>query len=97
MLLIPFVENAFKHGVGMIEHPQIDIDLLEHENILIFSVRNRYNPASTETKDKTAGIGLANVKRRLELVYPGRHELQVHNSDTVFTIDLQLKIDNNKQ
>ena len=92
MLLIPFVENAFKHGVGMIEHPQIDIDLLEHENILIFSVRNRYNPASTETKDKTAGIGLANVTRRLNLLYGNGHELKILKENNWFEVSLTIKL-----
>ena len=92
MLLIPFVENAFKHGVGMMEHPQIDIDLLEHENILIFSVRNRYNPASTETKDKTAGIGLANVTRRLNLLYGNGHELKILKENNWFEVSLTIKL-----
>ena len=92
MLLIPFVENAFKHGVGMIEQPQIDVDLFEHENILIFSVRNRYNPASTETKDKTAGIGLANVTRRLNLLYGSGHELKILKENNWFEVTLTIKL-----
>ncbi len=67
--MIPFVENAFKHGVGMIEKPQIDIYLQTKENKLYFTGRNKYNENNPETKDKTSGTGLSNVKCRLNLLY----------------------------
>src|SRR5262245_2403469 len=73
MLLIPFVENAIKHGTGFIENAQIDIDLKAKNNILHFLVRNRYNHSSEEVKDKTSGVGLVNVKRRLNLLYDKNH------------------------
>jgi len=92
MLLIPFVENAFKHGVGMIEDPQIDIRLLAQSNMLTFSVSNRYNPASMETKDKTSGIGLANVRRRLNLLYGNEHELTIVNENKWFEVSLTIKL-----
>ena len=56
MLLIPFVENAFKHGVGLIENPQINIELYTKDNNLYFLIRNKYNSITNETKDKTSGI-----------------------------------------
>jgi len=92
MLLIPFVENAFKHGVGMIEHPQIDVRLLTQANLLTFSVSNRYNPASVETKDKTSGIGLANVTRRLNLLYGDNHELKILKENNWFEVSLTIKL-----
>ena len=58
MLLIPFVENAFKHGIGLIESPQINISLQATGNVLSFSVKNKFNNAVSEIKDKTSGIGL---------------------------------------
>jgi two-component system, LytTR family, sensor kinase len=93
MLLIPFVENAFKHGVGLIEDAQIDIDLKVEKDQLYFSVRNRYNNSNAdEPKDKTSGIGLVNVKRRLNLLYHEHHTLHIDKSDGWFTILLQLKL-----
>jgi two-component system, LytTR family, sensor kinase len=90
MLLIPFVENAFKHGTGMIEQAQIEIELRAKNNILQFSVRNKYNPASEEIKDKTSGIGLTNVKRRLNLLYGGNHSLLITDKESWYIISLQL-------
>lgn len=90
MLLIPFVENAFKHGTGMIEDAQIDIDLKAEKNILQFTVRNKYNPSSEEIKDKTSGIGLNNVKRRLNLLYGKSHSLMITKNDNWFVTSLQI-------
>lgn len=70
MILIPFVENAFKHGVVLINDPEIDIRLVVAGNLLEFSVWNKFNP-EREEKDKSSGIGLNNVRRRLDLLYPG--------------------------
>ncbi|HEY4205712.1 MAG TPA: histidine kinase [Puia sp.] len=92
MLLIPFVENAFKHGVGMIEGPAIDIRLSVSAAVLHFSVRNRYNPSSEEIKDKTSGIGLGNVRRRLGLLYGNQHVLQITRDKGWFIISLELKL-----
>ena len=90
MLLIPFVENAFKHGTGLIEGAMINIELRVADNKLYFSVKNRYNPSSIEVKDKTSGIGLANVKRRLNLLYGNKHSLLIAQKDNWFTVSLQL-------
>ena len=67
MLLIPFVENAFKHGTGMVADMEIQIQLSQKKGEIDFSVRNRFN-AKDKSKDKSSGIGLANVKRRLVLL-----------------------------
>jgi two-component system LytT family sensor kinase len=92
MLLIPFVENAFKHGTGMIDHAQIEIELGAEKNNLHFKVQNKYNPASSEIKDKASGIGLANVQRRLELLYNGGHKLTINRDDDFFTVLLQIHL-----
>lgn len=92
MLLIPFVENAFKHGTGMIDDAQIDIELRVKNSILNFSVRNKYNCESIEIKDKTSGIGLTNVTRRLNLLYGKDHTLLVTNKDNWFNISLQINL-----
>ncbi|RBL88871.1 sensor histidine kinase [Chitinophaga flava] len=92
MLLIPFVENAFKHGTGFIMHAQIDINLFTTADKLFFAVRNKYNHLSEEVKDKTSGIGLANVKRRLNLLYGNDYVLQINSKDDWFYVTLQLNL-----
>ena len=90
MLLIPFVENAFKHGTGMIENAEIDIELRTEKNMLSFSVRNKFNGGSEEVKDKSPGIGLANVQRRLDLLYGDKHSLLITKQDIWFIVSLQI-------
>ncbi len=88
MLLIPFVENSFKHGVGMIVNPTIDITLTTDENSLIFEVSNKVNRQFTEMKDEASGIGLTNVKRRLALLYPDNHQLLIKDENDYYKITL---------
>jgi two-component system LytT family sensor kinase len=91
MLLIPFVENAFKHGVGIVKNPSIDIHLSYLDKKLTFSVKNKANPASkTEKKDESSGIGLANVKRRLELLHPDNYELTIKEENDTYFICLEI-------
>ena len=91
MLLIPFVENAFKHGNGLPENSDIFIDLNVENNELDFKVRNRFM-SNDRAKDKTSGIGLANVKRRLDLLYPRTHRLQIDDSNGWYQVDLKLSL-----
>ena len=93
MLLIPFVENAFKHGVGFIKNPEIDINLnVIAPNKFIFKVSNKIGPEKDEQKDSNSGIGLKNVKRRIELLYPDGNNLKVKNNESVFEVDLKLDL-----
>ena len=92
MLLIPFVENAFKHGTGIIENAEINIELKEDGGILQFMVSNRYNDAANGSKDKSSGIGLNNVQRRLNLLYGKNHALLINKKDEWFTIFLQINL-----
>lgn len=92
MLLIPFVENAFKHGVGLIDHPCIDIELHVREKSLYFKVRNRYNVSTSEIKDKTSGIGLGNVRRRLKLLYGNQQHLDITRDSGWFIVSLHLNL-----
>lgn len=93
MLLIAFVENAFKHGVGMIDEPVIkinlDIDRTTHQ--LSFKVEN--NIALQEgSKDKNSGIGLINMKRRLELLYKDRYILETGQNQNIFVSTLKVRL-----
>ena len=91
MLLIPFVENAFKHGVGLIDKPEINIELYTNEDVLHFFVQNKYDSANF-VKDKTSGIGLTNVKRRLELLHGKEHSLTINKDDKFYSVSLQIKL-----
>lgn len=92
MLLIPFVENAFKHGTGLIPDACIDIMLKVEKGGLDFSVKNRYNGDASEIRDKTSGIGLNNVKRRLNLLYDKNHSLQIEKKEGWFIVTLHLNL-----
>lgn len=92
MLLIPFVENAFKHGTGMIAEAQINIELKVEGGILQFVVSNKYNDYIMESKDKSSGIGLNNVRRRLNLLYGKHHALLINKKDGWFTVSLQINL-----
>jgi sensor histidine kinase YesM len=92
MLLIPLIENAFKHGIGLIEDPEIDIQLQVEKERILLSVRNKYNVTTQETKDRTSGIGLVNLERRLKLLYPHKHILDIAPNGAYFKASLKLDI-----
>jgi two-component system, LytTR family, sensor kinase len=92
MLLIPFVENAFKHGTGIINDPFIHIKLKVEQSVLKFQVSNRFNEGSKEIKDKSSGIGLANVLRRLELLYGSQHQIKIEKENSIYSVFLQINL-----
>ncbi|EDM34485.1 signaling protein without kinase domain [Pedobacter sp. BAL39] len=93
MLLIPFVENAFKHGTAMIHDPIIDVSLKisESGDMLELLVVNGIAPVTASAKGDS-GIGLTNVRRRLDLLYPGKHEFVVGHKNNTFTVKLQIQL-----
>jgi len=93
MLLIPFVENAFKHGTSHLEHPEIVIHLTGQQGQLVFRVSNRIAPSSAETsKDRNSGIGLANVKKRLDLLYGNAYRLDIGQQNGWYEVTLKLTL-----
>jgi two-component system, LytTR family, sensor kinase len=92
MLLITFVENAFKHGISLKEKSWIDIRLECDETFICFEVRNSiHSRFENDTEKDRPGIGLKNVAERLKLLYPGRHELQVCENKNEFIAKLFIK------
>lgn len=92
LLFIPFVENAFKHSkVEDLSEGWIKISLRTEDRIVFFTVENSA-PASIHTKDQVGGIGLKNVERQLELLYPGRHKLEIEEGDGRFRVYLEIEL-----
>jgi two-component system LytT family sensor kinase len=89
LILISFVENAFKHGIANDPQNPIRINIIANQKILHFSVSNKKN---SYNKDQMGGVGLHNVERRLQLLYPERYKLNIVNSDTHYTSELMLDI-----
>ena len=93
MLLIPFVENAFKHGVGHTGEPRIEIRLSVDQEWMHFEVENTIFDSGAQTvKDENSGLGLNNVGTRLRLLYPNHHNLKIRSQDNLFHINLTLKL-----
>lgn len=93
MLFIPFIENSFKHS--KIEDTQqgwLKLNLWAEANQIHFKLANS-KPTKEFTKDKVGGIGLQNVKRRLELLYPHRHQLSIENAAEKFEVNLTIRLD----
>ena len=93
MLLIPFVENAFKHGISFRESSHIKISLEVKDNTLYFDVANNKHPRTDGDPEKNkSGIGLINVKQRLQHMYPGKHELIIRETTKEFFVHLTIRL-----
>ena len=92
MLLIPFVENAFKHSQTSIT-PAIEINLILTKGKLSLDVKNSYDAVNCKPKDNSSGIGLTNVKRRLELLYGKKYNLEIIKTNSTFQIQLHIEMD----
>tara|TARA_R110002073_G_scaffold145532_5_gene297702 strand:- start:2520 stop:3572 length:1053 start_codon:yes stop_codon:yes gene_type:complete len=84
MLLIPFVENSFKHGTIIDGVLSVVIDVSVKENKLIFSIQNSIQ----KDEDSPSGIGLENIKKRLEMLYQEKHELKIEQKENQFMVEL---------
>jgi two-component system LytT family sensor kinase len=93
MLLIPFVENAFKHGISFREQSYIRVSLDISGNTLHFDVSNSNHPAQAGDPEKDkSGVGLVNVKQRLQLLYPKRHELTIRETGKEYFVHLTIQL-----
>ncbi len=92
LLMIPFVENSFKHGVSqMLDHPRISLKIYVERNVLYFYLNNS-KPPDSENLIQRKGIGLENVKKRLELLYPGKHTLLILTEGESFTVQMEISL-----
>ena len=90
LLMLPFLENAFKHGTSeQIEKPWLSIDLSVKSDTLRCKIANSKNEFVSYREN---GVGLTNVKKRLEFIYSGRHELKVNDEGNFFVVSLLVKM-----
>jgi sensor histidine kinase YesM len=92
MLLIPFVENAFKHGISYLEASHIDIILKTDNRNLHFRVENNRIKKSEDPVQQESGIGLKNVIRRLDLLYPGTHSINIEDNTAKYIVNLDISL-----
>ncbi|MDN3598568.1 histidine kinase [Mucilaginibacter myungsuensis] len=90
LLLLPFVENAFKHGASQVtEHPWISLAVHIYNNELSMKLING-KPATISNMNP--GIGIANVHKRLELLYPGKHKLVINDEEEMYVVNLTITL-----
>jgi two-component system, LytTR family, sensor kinase len=92
MILIPFIENAFKHGIMLSMKPDISITVTLNHDSLILETRNLKNNLNLNGDTANSGIGLRNVRERLNLLYPDSHLLEINDLDNIFTVMLKIKL-----
>lgn len=92
LILIPFIENAFKYGIKLDEKSEIDFSVEAGEKRIRFRAQNKTFKNSGPVDKKHSGIGLENVKKRLELLYPGKYILDIENSDGRYSVDLLMHL-----
>mgnify|MGYP001944162248 CR=1 FL=1 len=91
MLFIPFIENALKHSyIEQVEDSFIDVKLEQTSDMIYFEIRNSLSRKHIQ-KDEVGGIGIENVKRRLAIIYPNKHQLHISESDAVFSVILKIQ------
>ena len=95
LILLSLVENAFKHGAsGDIDHPKIKIDIQEDESKISCQVWNTKNKYQGELNDAyKEGLGLTNIKRQLNLIYPNQHQLTINDLEDAFSVSLTINQD----
>ena len=94
MIFLPFVENAFKHGVSATQQSHIDITIFQKDKVLDLTVKNSIIKDNSVSVDTNIGIGLVNTRRRLDLLYPGKYKLNISelNAANEYTVHLVLDL-----
>jgi len=93
LLVLPFVENSFKHGAShAVEQSWIRIDILRQHEMLVFKVENSKPAGIPLNAEIVSGIGLSNLRKRLELIYPGRHTLTLLDEEDSFLAILKIEL-----
>ena len=93
MILLPFVENAFKHGISATQQSYVNIIVLQKDKKLDVLVNNSIIEGNNTGLETNSGIGLVNTRRRLDLLYPGKYKLDISGSDAANEYSVHLVID----
>lgn len=91
LLLVIFVENAFKHGISYRTKSFVEISLQPHGDRLLFSCRNS-RPEIKHDENMKGGVGLSNVRRRLDLLFPDDYTLDIKETDDTYTVKLEIPL-----
>ncbi len=92
LLLLPFIENCFKHGTShMLENPWINLTIELKETTLVMKLMNGKADVNAIIPIKP-GLGISNVRQRLELLYKNKHDLQIREEEEVFVVDLRVEL-----
>ena len=91
LLLIPFVENAFKHGNLEDENSFIKIELNNHNGAFSFILQNSFDP-NDQNKDDVGGVGLENVRSRLIAHYRDKHSLEIKKEGSIYVVELNIPV-----
>jgi LytS/YehU family sensor histidine kinase len=92
MLLIPFIENAFKHGVNSEQDSNIRIDIKTNESEIHFLVANNKVNIQSGIKENSSGLGIENTRHRLALIYPSKHLLTIKETENDFIVSLHINL-----
>ena len=92
MILIPFIENVFKHGIVLSKLSEISICIILNGNFLILETKNAKSNHTVRVDNNHSGIGLRNAKERLQLLYPNKHTLEIQDNESDFLVKLKLQI-----
>ncbi len=93
LLLIPFIENAFKHGISYAYDARIIIQINTKANFLSLFVKNNKYSTNESIQHDDSGIGLENVRKQLELLYPQNYKLTINDTEKFYTVELELTLD----
>lgn len=94
LIILPFIENAFKHGVSKFPGTAfVKTKVTISDKTLIFNVENTKNPVAKTLENYSKGIGLINVRKRLDLMYPEKHILTIEDREEIFSVNLTLQLE----
>ena len=94
-LFVPLIENAFKYASFRKQKPCIDIHLLAKNNIVIFEISNFHDNNSNNSEGSHSGYGFINLRKRLQLIYPDKHQLVIEPEDSLYKVKLTIDTNEN--
>ena len=95
MLLLPLVENSFKHGIKAdVSETFVHINLSAKDHEIIFEIENNKGKTDDIKENNEGGIGIENIRQRLNILYPEKHSFEISENDHIFKVTLKLQNEN---